>query len=262
MRTPIEYFARSSSLSFSPAASPMVRHGRTRSGCRSNSSVRLRAGRRRSRVWSCSKSRSQQRLRGRPPPAAGWQPSPEQQPMPTPKLASARPILPIPTNACPSPRCLQRQAFARAPNGDGTSSRDMVSRVDGAATISSVRQEPVRRSMMCRPASILQQRRNANARRQNLRPLCPPPDPLHGGAVHVRVARPRECRLRRADDEPRFGLLAHVFGFGAGIFFLGYFCSRCPRICCWRASARGAGFHVSAGVGRDFRGQRVRARGR
>jgi sugar phosphate permease len=39
------------------------------------------------------------------------------------------------------------------------------------------------------------------------------------------------------------GFSPTVFGFGAGIFFLGYSCSRCPPTSCSTRSVRGSGSH-------------------
>ena len=105
------------------------------------------------------------------------------------------------------PSCLRRQGLR--PSSRTEMVHQAGTRFRGWESVSSIRQEPVRRSTMAsRPASSLQQRRNANARRQDLRPLCSPPDPVHGGAVYVCLARPRQCGVCRADDEPRFGVLA------------------------------------------------------
>ena len=53
-------------------------------------------------------------------------------------------------------------------------------------------------------------------------------DPVPVPAVRGRVPRPRERRLRCPADERRLGFNAAVYGFGAGIFFVGYFLFEIP----------------------------------
>ena len=51
---------------------------------------------------------------------------------------------------------------------------------------------------------------------------------LPDGLLLRRLSRPRQRRLRRADDEPGSRPVADRFGFGAGIFFIAYFIFEVP----------------------------------
>ena len=57
---------------------------------------------------------------------------------------------------------------------------------------------------------------------------CAPSDPLLVPALHHRLPRPRQRRLRQAADADDLKFSETIYGLGAGIFFIGYFLFEVP----------------------------------
>ena len=77
----------------------------------------------------------------------------------------------------------------------------------------------------CRPTQI------DPLEHETIRPGRLAPDPAAHAGLLLRLSRSGECRLRRTDDEQALGFSSAVFGFGAGMFFIGYFLANSPATC-------------------------------